>query len=721
MMVNKKYKILLIQLPFPGFLIRKKWGNVPLAAGYLKAMAYKEGLLNKVDMEILGEKDTNLSSDSKLIDLIILKSPDMLAFSLYSWNSIRSLYIAQEVKKKLPNIKIIVGGPEVTLETKYILNNPVVNIGCIGEGEITFVEIIKSVFNGQNDYANVKGIFYRKYDKIIVTPRREPIKDLNIIPSPYISGFINPKDYGEAWIENMRGCQFKCKFCTWKNRPLGYFSIERNVEEIKVIMAKGVNYAHIMNSNFTLMPDFEKFCNRLAQINKEKKFSCYAWLSAEQIDEKKADLLQACGCTWVGIGLQSANPLTLARIGRKLDLSRFVKGCHLLMEKNITIEIEIIIGLPCDTLKDFKRTLNFLEKNKLGHNNIISPFLLMLHPQVPLRKELKKYGIKYQNKPPYFITETSYISKDEIKKAITLAGGKRGLNFSGSLTSYYNIEYPLLRNKNLENLKIKPLDNRINKVILDLDSSYQSTDQLEQAGEKISRAISDPFTVWFKTQNVEKDFALMSSFLLPIAISNPFLLWWIILETNNDFPISIIERIKRNIPLKRKINDTCQTYDAIETCIIFSWQNNRKKELSLKDMSKLIPFFWSFNISNELDWQREIADLFREKYSAGILIDFDLKSKPDFIVNVLKFLYKEAKAQHKNILFRNLAINYMNFTEQPEKFKDNSIRRPRYIESILSIDRDMNILPTLKPDNETAMDLIEYQIKLQRRGYTLVI
>lgn len=96
------------------------------------------------------------------------------------------------------------------------------------------------------------------------------------------------------------------------------------------------------------------------------------------------------------------------------------------------------------------------------------------------------------------------------------------------------------------------------------------------------------------------------------------------------------------------------------------------------------------------------------------MIDFDLKSKPDFIADTLKSIYKKAKTQGKNILFRNLAINFLRFMEQTEKSKDNPISKPGDIDSILSIDRDMNVLSVLAPNNKTMMDLIEYQIRLQK-------
>jgi hypothetical protein len=99
-------------LPAPENAFQKHGGNVPLAAGYLKAMAYGENLLDKIDIEISGEKKTHLSGDARLIDLILARSPDMVGFSLYLWNSRRGSFIAREVKKRLPRIRITVGGPE---------------------------------------------------------------------------------------------------------------------------------------------------------------------------------------------------------------------------------------------------------------------------------------------------------------------------------------------------------------------------------------------------------------------------------------------------------------------------------------------------------------------------------------------------------------------------------------------------------------------------------
>lgn len=91
---KKKLKVLLVQLPVPYFGLVNDFDNFPLAAGYLKAMAFKEGLLDKAEIEIADRECVNLPADAELVERIVSKSPQVLGFSMYIWNSVRSLYIA---------------------------------------------------------------------------------------------------------------------------------------------------------------------------------------------------------------------------------------------------------------------------------------------------------------------------------------------------------------------------------------------------------------------------------------------------------------------------------------------------------------------------------------------------------------------------------------------------------------------------------------------------
>jgi len=717
MPANRKYQILLVQLPVSQFKRSKHWGNVPLAAGFLKAMAYKERLLDTVDIEILSAKDTNVSSDAKLIDLIVAKAPDLIGFSLYSFNSVRSLFIAQEVKAKLPDLKIVIGGPEVSLETKYLLDSAAFDIGCLGEGELTFVEIIRHVLKGQNDYAGIKGIFYRKSGRIVATFPREPIKDLDQVPSPYVLGYIDPKDYDIVTYETIRGCAFKCAYCATGLLSMRYFSVDRIIKDLKFILERKGGMVRFVDGDFLLHPYFIEICERIKQINREKKLEFIAFTYAERISEEKADLLKACNFTTIETGLQSIRPETLKSIQRPpLQKSKFIAGVKRLIKRKISYTVDAMIGLPSDTFQDFQKMLQFLWDSQIKY---VTPFVLQFLPGTKLAREAGKQGIKYQNSPPYLLVDAPYISQEEIKSAVILTRGKSGPLFDVSLTSYNDFEFPLLQRKGRGTLfKNAQPESSINKVILELDSRSQTRGDLEKAGRGLSRSLTLPFTAWFKTQNMGRDLILMRSFLSPIATSNPFLLWLVILESDIGFPVPIIERLRKSIPSREYLFDYCRTYSPIKILGLFPWEDARRKEPWLKDISKHILFYWSFNISSRGDWQKEMDDLFREEHCSGVLIDFVPGSDMDFIVEVFHSLYKRMKSRQKSFFFRNLTISYLfaGFVNRKERSQGISVIKPdnHDIETVLSIDRHMNISSALALDDMAITEMIACQIKFQK-------
>src|SRR5262245_59277233 len=117
-----KVSVLLIQLPVPN----NPSTNVPLAAGYLKAYAHSQGLLQRVTIDILPRRLADSAGDALLVETIAARRPDVLGISLYTWNSERSLDIARRVKARLPGLVVVVGGPEVQRDNDWVLHHPAV-------------------------------------------------------------------------------------------------------------------------------------------------------------------------------------------------------------------------------------------------------------------------------------------------------------------------------------------------------------------------------------------------------------------------------------------------------------------------------------------------------------------------------------------------------------------------------------------------------------------
>ncbi len=707
-----RLKVLLIQLPFPFYDSKKHWGNIPLAAGYLKAMAHKEGLLQKVEIEILGEKDTNLSSDARLVDLIADRRPDVLGFSLYSWNALRSLHIAREVKMKLPGVLTLVGGPEVTLETDYLLDDPAVDIGCLGEGELTFVNLLGHLLEGRRNFVATRGIFYREDGRIITSPPQVMIEKLDDIPSPYLLGILDPREYGEAWLENMRGCPFKCTYCAHGNRPMGNFSAERIVEELRVIQDSGVRRVRFVNGTFISSPNFKAIMDEIIELNSDRRLQFFGFVYAEHVNEQIADLLKQCNFYALEIGLQSANPATLETVNRKAQLDRFLTGIRLLKERKFDIMIDVIIGLPEETLDDFKKTLKFLEEHELVN---IEPFVLFILPGTTLRRDAAKHGIKYQSLPPYLTIEAPYISQREIEEAVSLVKGKPRLPHPPQLlVDSCFTEFPRRAEERREDIfACRSLGRKINTVILELDTAVQKPVLLERLGRHLSRRLIQPLTAWFKTRDPESDMDLMAAFCRPIAETNPFLLWTIVLETDRPLTVSLVERIKQIIPTREVMFDFCRTAQPIEFCGVFPWHDARNRS-RYTEIRAAMPVCWSLDIAPRTRWREALDGLFAAADDDGILLDLAPQSTLDFAVEVLQHLEQKWTAQRKNVKFRNLALYYARRIVHGTETEEISVSRPETLESALAFDSRLALRSRFRQDPETVLGLVVFQLNLRK-------
>src|SRR5262245_36046722 len=136
-------RILLVQLPIPPLGPQPIRGNVPLAAGYLKQFAEQRGLAEHFYIEILPAVDANRLGDQALVETICSNDPWMVGFTCYLWNIDRTLWVADQIKRRRPQAIIIVGGPEITRDNDWVLETACLDYAAIGEGEQTFAELLE--------------------------------------------------------------------------------------------------------------------------------------------------------------------------------------------------------------------------------------------------------------------------------------------------------------------------------------------------------------------------------------------------------------------------------------------------------------------------------------------------------------------------------------------------------------------------------------------------
>src|SRR5262249_56757190 len=144
-----------------------------------------------------------------------LDDPGVAAFSTYVWNWEMSVATAREIKQQYPRCLIVFGGPQVPDPERldnFFESFPFIDIAVHGEGEVTFSEILTTHAQGGN-YLSINGLSCKDG----TTPPRTRTPDLNVFPSPYLTGIFEdlfelPFSYQTVWETN-RGCPYGCTFC----------------------------------------------------------------------------------------------------------------------------------------------------------------------------------------------------------------------------------------------------------------------------------------------------------------------------------------------------------------------------------------------------------------------------------------------------------------------------------------------------------------------------
>lgn len=380
------------------------------------SIRYLQGYVKDLmDVEIR-EYTINQSIDHIASD-IYKSCPDIIGFSTYIWNLTETLKICEILKMVKPNIKIILGGPEVSFDgDKVLKNNSFIDFIIYGEGEETFREFVEHLLANNNDYSNIKGLIYRQEDKIIKNSFRDLMKDLNKIPKLY--GKIGSEFENKiVYFESSRGCPFGCKFCLSSTIDgVRYFGIDRVKEEIGSLIDGKVGQVKFVDRTFNANKKYAmEIMNFIMEKNPEN-MNFHFEVTAHLLDEEMMEFLSHVkeGLFQFEVGVQSTNLKTIEAIGRTTDFEKLrLITKRIKSYKKIHQHLDLIAGLPYEDYASFGKSFNDVyeikpEKIQLG-------FLKLLKGS-ELRDDEEKYGIRYLNEPPYEILKNDFLDYGEMIK-----------------------------------------------------------------------------------------------------------------------------------------------------------------------------------------------------------------------------------------------------------------------------------------------------------------
>ena len=382
--------------------INSKYVHTNLAIRYLKKYI-EENSNEKIKIY---ESSIN-NNIQKIIRDIVEYEPDNIFFSVYIWNVEMVFKITKELKKILPNKRIILGGPEVSYNPDEILEKNLEIDGIlIGEGENVLLNFLTK------DIKNVKGVYYREDNKIKFNGFEPLIENLDIIPFPYDDEELEDV-HKIVYYESSRGCPFNCSYCMSSiDKSVRYFSLERTKKDLKKFIDIGTRLVKFVDRTFNLNKDRYMEIWKFLLENYRENITFHFEINANIFDDEVLEFLKKVPrkLFQFEIGVQTTNPSTMKAINRNNSLDRLFHNVTCI-NKNIHLHLDLIAGLPFEDYETFGKSFDYVYKTKC--EMIQLGFLKMLKG-TQMKDEGEKYSYKYLDFPPYEILSNEFISYKDI-------------------------------------------------------------------------------------------------------------------------------------------------------------------------------------------------------------------------------------------------------------------------------------------------------------------
>lgn len=322
---------------------------------------------------------------------------DIYGFSVYIWNRSVMLSLAADLRRLMPNARIVFGGPEISYETpEFFQHHPYVDHIIAGEGELAFPEYAAAP---PPQHTILCGTPYARFPETGILYDRYP-------PDAHSGGIV--------YYESARGCPFSCSYCL-SSTTVGIRakSAEKTLEDLAEFeKVPGVQIVKFVDRTFNF--DRRRADAIWRALCKPEFTKTYHFeVCADLLDEENFRTLATvpAGKIQLECGVQSTHPQTLAAIGRTADPARILAALRRIRAGgNIHLHADLIAGLPHEDIaaleKSFNDTYPCCDLLQLG--------FLKLLPGTPLRAECAALHYVYSPQPPYEVLQSNALSYEEL-------------------------------------------------------------------------------------------------------------------------------------------------------------------------------------------------------------------------------------------------------------------------------------------------------------------
>lgn len=390
--------------------LNSKFIHSSLALRYLKAYGEAHGQAYDIVEYTINMPVLHILSDITEHDI------DVLGFACYIWNIEMTLHVVDMVKAVRPDIKIVLGGPEVSFTADELLERcPNIDYIVQGEGEEAFHALVTALQLG-NDGLNpvIPGVRGRRNGSILGSAEAVEVRDLSTIPFPYTEEDMDDLEHKIIYYESSRGCPFSCQYCLSGNKnTVRFFPQERTLEELQWFIDHGVKQVKFVDRTFNCAPHHHRPLMEFMR-DSDTDMNFHLEMEPELMTEWETNILCETppGRIQIEVGVQSTHKKTLDAINRYNDWPYIQKSIRPIIQAGRThVHMDLIVGLPHEDFNRFGQSFNDL-------------FSLQPHAlQIGFLKLLKGSGVrrmreyKYVADPlaPYEVLSTHVLPYDDVR------------------------------------------------------------------------------------------------------------------------------------------------------------------------------------------------------------------------------------------------------------------------------------------------------------------
>jgi radical SAM superfamily enzyme YgiQ (UPF0313 family) len=339
---------------------------------------------------------------STLLARIEAARPRVLALSATTLAIVHAARLAELVRERLPETRIVVGGPHASaVPAETLRRYPAFDAAVVGEGEETLLELLPALTEGGSP-AGVRGIAWRDGEEVRLSDRRPYLKDLDSLPMPawdllegfpgrYAPAAFKTRQLPAASLVTSRGCPNRCIFC---DRSVFGASCHTYSADYVVAMIErlhrdfGVREFAFEDDTFvTFRPRLVAICEQLIARRLPISWSCLGRVN--HVTAPTLALMRRAGCWQVSYGIESGSEAILATIRKETNLAQIREALRLSHAAGLLTKGFFIVGHPGETRETLARTIAFALELPL---NDVSVTMLTPFPGTELYERAAEFG-----------------------------------------------------------------------------------------------------------------------------------------------------------------------------------------------------------------------------------------------------------------------------------------------------------------------------------------